>query len=106
MKMTLTARREAGSQYEKRDDESPRYRHDCAYEGCCRFYGQIGGADFWMTRRSSVPSIILRYSDDGPDYRITPIDNVRRDIRFFAQHQPEYVAALAMYDAAQEKDEK
>jgi hypothetical protein len=42
---------------------SPKYQHDC---NACKFLGHYVGYDVYIC--PSNPSIIARFSDDGPDY--------------------------------------
>jgi hypothetical protein len=49
-------------------DDKPRYIHDC---DCCVFLGQYHGgheADLYFCSGGIAPTVIARYSSDGPHY--------------------------------------
>jgi hypothetical protein len=43
----------------------PRYQHDCS---SCKFLGKYREFDLYFCKQISIPTVIARYSDDGPDY--------------------------------------
>lgn len=48
---------------------TPRFEHDCASIGCCRFVGLTLNCDVYYTRTGGV---IMRASSEGADYRSYP----------------------------------
>lgn len=50
----------------------PRYDHDCDH---CRFVGHLGNVDCY----TCGDSVIIRYSDDSPDYASLPRSLAVRD---------------------------
>jgi hypothetical protein len=53
---------------------SPRFKHDCTGQNCCRFVGRTRVYDVYLYNASDVdgPGVLLRYGDDGPDYTSWP----------------------------------
>ena len=43
----------------------PLYKHDCMDPTCCRYAGSIADKDVY---RSKSGDVIIRFSDEGPDY--------------------------------------
>ena len=44
---------------------TPRYRHDC---DVCKFLGIFKDYDLYFCPQGGEPTVIARYSSDGPDY--------------------------------------
>lgn len=44
---------------------SPRYEHDCEQ---CVYLGQEDDFDLYYCNKISIPTVIARYSPNGPDY--------------------------------------
>lgn len=49
----------------------PFFKHDCMTPGCCTYAGSFNHRDVYISRDRTV---ILRYSDEGPDYLSMPYD--------------------------------
>lgn len=62
---------------------TPKYKHDCS---SCRFVGRLDGRDAYICENS----VVLRTSDDGPDYGSIPIEMA-------PAHEP-YATVLRMGD--------
>lgn len=77
---------------------TPRFTHDCTQPGCCRFVGRTLRTDVY-THRSTLgeAGLIMRLSDDGPDYRSWPS---LRYARLAAQDDAEVFHALQLVEAA------
>jgi hypothetical protein len=54
----------------------PKYQHDCDQ---CKFLGQFYGFDVY-TCVGSDPSIIARFSSDGPDYYSTSVSTFKKHV--------------------------
>lgn len=75
----------------------PRFEHDCANPGCCRFAGQTLRCDVYTHRGiRGEQGLIMRRSSDGPDYSSWPD---LRYARMSAQQDPEVFHALQLVDA-------
>jgi hypothetical protein len=48
---------------------TPRFKHDCTSPGCCTFKGRTLHSDVYAMRSGGL---IMRRSDDGPDYSSWP----------------------------------
>jgi len=42
-----------------------RYTHDC---DACKPLGEFGNADLYFCAQLGIPTVIARFSSDGPDY--------------------------------------
>lgn len=75
---------------------TPRFKHDCIDEGCCRFVGRTLRCDVY-THRSVMgeQGMIMRSGDDGPDYRSWPGLTYAR---MAADHDPEVFHALQLVE--------
>ena len=49
----------------------PYFKHDCMTPGCCTYAGSFNHRDVYISRDRTV---ILRYSDEGPDYYSMPYE--------------------------------
>ena len=45
--------------------ENPQYQHDC---DTCTFLGQYKNYDLYFCPQRGLPTVIARWSDNGPDY--------------------------------------
>lgn len=80
----------------------PHFRHDCMNPNCCRYVGstQHKGADgrvfdvYAYTNMMKEPSIIIRFSDEGSDYRSMPVAAYRP----WVEKDPVLRQALDIYD--------
>lgn len=43
----------------------PRYTHDCE---ACVFFGRWGSYDLYRCPQGGIPTVVARFSSDGPDY--------------------------------------
>jgi hypothetical protein len=43
----------------------PKFRHDCQ---TCRFLGHEIGCDMYFCKQHGMPTVVVRFSDEGPDY--------------------------------------
>lgn len=52
---------------------TPQFEHDCINPGCCRFAGRTLRCDVYVyTSMMGETGVIMRRSDDGPDYSSYP----------------------------------
>jgi len=49
----------------------PFFKHDCMTPGCCTYAGSFNHRDVYVSKDRTV---ILRYSDEGPDYSSMPYE--------------------------------
>lgn len=76
---------------------SPRFVHDCVNPNCCRFAGLTPKSDVYVyTSMLGEPGLIMRQSDDGPDYRSWPTLHLAG---LSAKHDDEVRLALQLADS-------
>ena len=71
---------------------TPRFEHDCADPGCCRFVGQTLRCDVYTSRAGGL---IMRRGSEGPDYSSWPS---LRHARLSARDDPEVFHAVQLVD--------
>lgn len=73
---------------------TPRFKHDCENPGCCEFVGRTLRCDVYKTRSGGL---IMRGSDDGPDYRSYPTMMMARVV---AKRDAEAFHAVQLVEAS------
>ena len=55
----------------------PQFEHDCT---ACKFIATINEMDIYLCPGNGDPSIIARFSSDGPDYASNRVSDFKRSI--------------------------